>query len=145
MPTTKEEVNQLIASHSIVIFSKTSCPFCKMAKQVFHNLQKEYTAIELNERNDGDEIQSILGEMTGARTVPRVFVNGVGRWFKNIYVDIKILIHKIIILNFLIYFFKISNFLYFIQFIYKIILIIISNDIVYSCFTDRKILDYGGS
>lgn len=34
MPTTKEEVNQLIASHSIVIFSKTSCPFCKMAKQV---------------------------------------------------------------------------------------------------------------
>ncbi|XP_016907094.1 uncharacterized protein LOC107994614 [Apis cerana] len=77
MPTTKEEVNQLIASHSIVIFSKTSCPFCKMAKQVFHNLQKEYTAIELNERNDGDEIQSILGEMTGARTVPRVFVNGV--------------------------------------------------------------------
>lgn len=40
-------------------------------------MQKEYTAIELNERNDGDEIQSILGEMTGARTVPRVFVNGV--------------------------------------------------------------------
>lgn len=40
-------------------------------------MNKKYLAIELNERDDGDEIQSILGEMTGARTVPRVFVNGV--------------------------------------------------------------------
>lgn len=47
-----------------------------MAKQVFENLQKKYTAIELDEREDGDEIQSILGDMTGARTVPRVFVKG---------------------------------------------------------------------
>ncbi|OAD60694.1 Glutaredoxin-C4 [Eufriesea mexicana] len=77
MPITKEQVNQIIASHAIVIFSKTNCPYCKIAKQVFDNLQKEYTAIELNERDDGVEIQTILGEMTGARTVPRVFVNGV--------------------------------------------------------------------
>ena len=48
-----------------------------MAKQVFDKMNKKYLAIELNERDDGDEIQSVLGEMTGARTVPRVFVNGV--------------------------------------------------------------------
>lgn len=40
-------------------------------------MQKKYTAIELDERDDGDEIQSILGDLTGARTVPRVFVKGV--------------------------------------------------------------------
>lgn len=39
-------------------------------------MQKSYTAIELDDREDGDEIQNILAEMTGARTVPRVFVNG---------------------------------------------------------------------
>lgn len=39
-------------------------------------MKKKYTAIELDQRDDGDEIQTILGEMTGARTVPRVFVKG---------------------------------------------------------------------
>ncbi|XP_034191847.1 uncharacterized protein LOC117609514 [Osmia lignaria lignaria] len=77
MSISKEQVEQLIASDAVVIFSKTQCPYCKMAKQVFDNMQKKYTAIELDEREDGDEIQSILGVMTGARTVPRVFVKGV--------------------------------------------------------------------
>ena len=34
MPATKDEVDQLIGSHTIVIFSKTTCPYCRMAKQV---------------------------------------------------------------------------------------------------------------
>lgn len=76
MPISKEQVQDLIASDTVVIFSKTKCPYCKMAKQVFDNLKKKYTAIELDEREDGDDIQSILGDMTGARTVPRVFVKG---------------------------------------------------------------------
>lgn len=31
---------------------------------------------ELNQMKDGDEIQESLGEITGGRTVPRVFLNG---------------------------------------------------------------------
>ena len=77
MPVSKEQVNQLIASDLVVIFSKTRCPYCTMAKKIFDDLKRKYTTIELDERDDGDEIQSILGEMTGARTVPRVFVKGV--------------------------------------------------------------------
>ncbi|XP_031833144.1 uncharacterized protein LOC116427210 [Nomia melanderi] len=77
MTMTKDQVNQLIKSDKVVIFSKTKCPYCKMAKTVFDNLKEKYTAIELDEREDGDEIQNILGEMTSARTVPRVFVKGV--------------------------------------------------------------------
>ncbi|XP_076680280.1 uncharacterized protein LOC143375239 [Andrena cerasifolii] len=77
MPVSKEQVNQLIASDLVVIFSKTRCPYCKMAKEIFDDLKRKYTTIELDERDDGDEIQSILGEMTGARTVPRVFVKGI--------------------------------------------------------------------
>ena len=33
-------------------------------------------AIELEDRPDCQEIQDILGSMTGARSVPRVFVDG---------------------------------------------------------------------
>lgn len=43
---------------------------------MFQKLNAKYTAIELDQRDDGEEIQAILGEITGARTVPRVFVNG---------------------------------------------------------------------
>ncbi|PSN58141.1 hypothetical protein C0J52_01004 [Blattella germanica] len=69
-------VKELINSDSIVIFSKSYCPYCKMAKEVFDNLKQKYTTIELDNRDDADAIQSVLGEMTGARTVPRVFVKG---------------------------------------------------------------------
>ncbi|XP_016837143.1 glutaredoxin isoform X2 [Nasonia vitripennis] len=75
MPITREAVDQLIASDKVVIFSKTTCPYCKMAKEVFDKLKQSYTAIELDKRDDADEIQDILGEITGARTVPRVFLN----------------------------------------------------------------------
>ncbi|KAK9887813.1 hypothetical protein WA026_000128 [Henosepilachna vigintioctopunctata] len=69
-------VEALIKSNKVVIFSKTTCPYCKMAKKVFDDMKKPYKAIELDRREDGDIIQCILGKMTGARTVPRVFVNG---------------------------------------------------------------------
>jgi len=76
MPPTRDLVNDLIAKDSVVIFSKTYCPYCTMAKKVFDSLQKKYTAIELDDREDAQEIQDVLGELTGARTVPRVFLNG---------------------------------------------------------------------
>lgn len=36
---------------------------------MFDKIKETYTAIELDLRNDSDEIQDILGEITGARTV----------------------------------------------------------------------------
>lgn len=38
--------------------------------------QVKAEVIELDGRADADEIQSVLGELTGARTVPRVFIGG---------------------------------------------------------------------
>lgn len=35
-----------------------------------------FLALELDNRHDGNLIQNILGEMTDASTVPRVFVDG---------------------------------------------------------------------
>ncbi|ENN71079.1 hypothetical protein D910_02077 [Dendroctonus ponderosae] len=70
------EVKTLIASDKVVIFSKTYCPYCKMAKEVFDKIKEKYTTIELDLRDDAEEIQEILGEITGAKTVPRVFIKG---------------------------------------------------------------------
>ncbi|XP_054267651.1 uncharacterized protein LOC128989995 isoform X2 [Macrosteles quadrilineatus] len=71
-----EFVNTKISSDTVVIFSKSYCPYCRMAKEVFDKLKLKYTVIELDERDDGGEVQDVLGEMTGARSVPRVFLKG---------------------------------------------------------------------
>uniref|UniRef100_A0A1B6D7Z4 Glutaredoxin-2, mitochondrial n=2 Tax=Clastoptera arizonana TaxID=38151 RepID=A0A1B6D7Z4_9HEMI len=69
-------VKEAIAAEPIVIFSKTSCPYCKMAKRVFDSLKQSYKAIELDDRDDAEDIQRVLAEITGAKTVPRVFYKG---------------------------------------------------------------------
>ncbi|XP_017284589.1 glutaredoxin 2 isoform X2 [Kryptolebias marmoratus] len=75
-PVCAQLVQDLVSKNCIVIFSKTSCPYCKMAKNVFNEIGATYKVIELDQHNDGRRLQETLGQMTGARTVPRVFVNG---------------------------------------------------------------------
>ncbi|CAG9832178.1 unnamed protein product [Diabrotica balteata] len=68
-------VKQMIKSDKIVIFSKSYCIYCKMVKELFDKCDAQYTEYVLDSREDGEEIQKILGDLTGASTVPRVFVN----------------------------------------------------------------------
>lgn len=70
------EVNGEISGNKVMVFSKTSCPFCKNAKAALDAQGIAYKAIELDARADGQQIQDIMLQMTGARSVPRVFVNG---------------------------------------------------------------------
>ncbi|NP_001399069.1 Grx_C4 - glutaredoxin subgroup I isoform 2 [Zea mays] len=52
--------------------------YCKRAKAVFKELElkKEPYVVELDQREDGSEIQDALLEIVGRRTVPQVFVHG---------------------------------------------------------------------
>ncbi|GAB2219089.1 hypothetical protein Droror1_Dr00006717 [Drosera rotundifolia] len=69
-------IKNTISSHKIVIFSKSYCPYCKKAKSVFKELDVEPYVIELNERDDGSNIQDALSGIVGRRTVPQVFIDG---------------------------------------------------------------------
>uniref|UniRef100_A0A8W8MYD2 Glutaredoxin-2, mitochondrial n=1 Tax=Magallana gigas TaxID=29159 RepID=A0A8W8MYD2_MAGGI len=69
-------VQQAVAQNCVVIFSKTTCPFCVQTKEIFRNLGVPYEAVELNNHPNGQDIQNYLGEVTKAKTVPRVFING---------------------------------------------------------------------
>ncbi|CAO3612807.1 unnamed protein product [Cunninghamella echinulata] len=44
---------------------------------MFDDLQVKYTALELNERPDGADIQQALAELTQQNTVPNIFINQV--------------------------------------------------------------------
>ncbi|CAO1360350.1 unnamed protein product [Diamesa hyperborea] len=70
-----EFVKKSISESRVVIFTKT-CPYCTMAKETFQKLNVEYLTIEIQDRPDCNEIQDALEEITGARSVPRVFVDG---------------------------------------------------------------------
>ncbi|XP_047946540.1 glutaredoxin-C4 [Salvia hispanica] len=69
-------VKKTISSHSVVIFSKSYCPYCRRAKGVFKELKQEPYVVELDERDDGGKIQDALSKIVGRRTVPQVFING---------------------------------------------------------------------
>ncbi|MED6294418.1 hypothetical protein CHARACLAT_020878 [Characodon lateralis] len=69
-------VQEMVSENCVVIFSKSTCPYCRMAKNVFNEIGANYKVIELDQHNDGKRLQEALAQMTGARTVPRVFVNG---------------------------------------------------------------------
>ncbi|KAF8838698.1 putative glutaredoxin [Paxillus ammoniavirescens] len=74
----KEFVEDKIKSHKIVVFSKTNCPYCKATKSYFANNYptEEVEVVELDTRDDGSAIQDYLLQKTGARSVPRTFING---------------------------------------------------------------------
>ena len=74
--TIEDKIRSLNASHGVVIYSKSWCPFCSQAKQVFDGLGQEYFALELDEIEEGADVQDALMGMTGVRTVPQVFVGG---------------------------------------------------------------------
>ncbi|XP_066180735.1 glutaredoxin 2 isoform X2 [Sylvia atricapilla] len=70
------QIQDIVSHNCVVIFSKTKCPYCKMAKNLFEGLNVNYTAVELDENTNGRQFQDVLEQMTGGRTVPRVFING---------------------------------------------------------------------
>eukprot|EP01103_Thecamoeba_quadrilineata_P003695 TRINITY_DN13446_c0_g1_i1.p1 TRINITY_DN13446_c0_g1~~TRINITY_DN13446_c0_g1_i1.p1 ORF type:complete len:112 (-),score=27.71 TRINITY_DN13446_c0_g1_i1:130-432(-) len=69
-------VQETISQNPVVIFSKTYCPYCHRAIDLFKSINANAKVIQLDERDDGEKIFDHLKEITGARTVPRVFIGG---------------------------------------------------------------------
>jgi len=69
-------VQKLIKENPVVIFSKTTCSYCSMSKRVFNENGITFEDIQLDTRDDMDKLQDLFLAITGARTVPRVFIGG---------------------------------------------------------------------
>ncbi|KAM6165521.1 glutaredoxin 2 isoform 1-T1 [Erethizon dorsatum] len=74
--TPVNQIQETISDNCVVIFSKTSCSYCTMAKKIFHDMNVNYKVVELDMLEYGSQFQDALYKMTGERTVPRIFVNG---------------------------------------------------------------------
>jgi len=72
----KSEIKELIDGNKIMIFSKTTCPYCTKVKELFKSLGLEVHALELDKIDNGADIQQTLAEMSGQKTVPSVYIGG---------------------------------------------------------------------
>lgn len=76
----RQEIRQFIqrenASHQVVIWSKSYCPYCAETKHLFENLHAATDVVihEIDEHSQGRMIQIELQRLTIQRTVPNVFV-----------------------------------------------------------------------
>lgn len=71
-----DEISKKVSSNTVMVFSKSYCPFCDKAKSALTQLNIPFEAEELDVVSGGDQTQAALLEMTGQRTVPNVFVKG---------------------------------------------------------------------
>ena len=71
-----DRVDNFIKSNDIVMFSKTTCGFCMMAKTIMNQYSDQYKVMELNKSNDGYLIQKYLFQLSGSQTVPQIFIHG---------------------------------------------------------------------
>lgn len=70
-------IEEIIALSPVVVISKTTCPYCAQAKEALKKAgASDVAVIELDRLSSAQaaEIQEHMGTLTGATTVPRVFV-----------------------------------------------------------------------
>jgi glutaredoxin 3 len=71
-------VDSFVADNTVAMFSFTTCPFCRRAKDFLEEKQIPYVAMELDELDDnlGNEIRALLGKKTKRTSVPSIFIGG---------------------------------------------------------------------
>ncbi|CAF1241249.1 unnamed protein product [Didymodactylos carnosus] len=65
-----DQAKNLIKHNTVVVFSKTACPYCVKDNVIMDGV------VTKNQIDDGNSYQQVLGEITSARSVPRIFVAG---------------------------------------------------------------------
>lgn len=75
---TKQIVERFVSSKPVAMYSFTTCPFCRKAKDYLDEQKIPYTAVELDElpENQGNEIRATLGKLTRRTSVPSIFIGG---------------------------------------------------------------------
>lgn len=75
----RNTIDKLIKDYAVFVVSKSYCPFCHTAKDVLNKYDipsEKMKVMEIEGNPDCAEIQDYMSQVTGGRTVPRVFING---------------------------------------------------------------------
>jgi len=70
------QIEAAVTSTAVVMYSFSSCPFCKRAKQLLDSKGAAYEVMELDELPSGAALRARLGTRTGRTSVPSIFIGG---------------------------------------------------------------------
>lgn len=78
----RKHVEKLVSENNVVVFSTTTCPWCKVTEQSLETNNVQYTKINLNTYVAAENDVKILGplmhkyvvELTGIKTVPNIVI-----------------------------------------------------------------------
>ncbi|XP_004470710.1 glutaredoxin-1 [Dasypus novemcinctus] len=73
----EEFVNSKIHPGKVVVFIKPTCPYCRKSQEILYQMpikQGLLEFVDITATSDTNAIQAYLQQLTGARTVPRVFI-----------------------------------------------------------------------
>ena len=62
-------IHDMITTYPVVVFAKTTCKFCTMAKDVLDDIGVSYCLENIENRDNMGAVQDMFGSLTGARTV----------------------------------------------------------------------------
>lgn len=78
----KQFVQKSINDNAVFVAAKSFCPHCRATKELLFKILKlkegsdGVVVIELDEMDEGSEIQNELQRVSGQRTVPNIFIKG---------------------------------------------------------------------
>ena len=75
---TKRSITEFIESSPVAMYSFSTCPFCRTAKDYLEEQSIPYASVELDllPGNEGNEIRAELGKITRRTSVPSIFIGG---------------------------------------------------------------------
>jgi len=62
-------IHDMITTYPVVVFAKTTCKFCTMAKDVLDQVGVSYCLENIENRDNMAAVQDMFASLTGARTV----------------------------------------------------------------------------
>lgn len=73
----KAALERQIASKPCIVYTTTTCPFCKKTTEALDKLGAMYTNIELDVVEEGNAKRVELANIVGRTSVPAVFISGI--------------------------------------------------------------------
>ena len=82
-------MTSLTKRNTVVIYSKTTCPYCKKAKKLLRDELVPFKSVELDKVKNSGEIKKTLVSQTGQTSVPNIFI---GEYHVGGYSDLENLV-----------------------------------------------------
>merc|ERR1712156_556110 len=79
MGVTKADIEAKINSKKVVVYAKSTCPYCPLTLAILNKLNlsaDDFEWIDFDKDPDMSAIEAIVKELAGAEWVPHVFING---------------------------------------------------------------------